>query len=581
MKIFLSHKSDDKMTANELRKRLRDIGGVEVFLDIYRLDAGDVLDENIERELSDSDAVVVLYSSTTDVSEWVRKEVATGVQLKKTVIPCVLDRTLPTNNPALSGLLYLDFSERELGMGQLCLSQVIPRALAGAGYSTTTETVKDYEAAVSHCIRDLIVKRNGVEKAEYWRREAREEHRRFAAALDEILAKIDETSSVHGTLTGAVAAVDDMQARLDELLTELGGLEADPYEATDSAGRVRGVETYSEEEARAEIRDFLGAQFDIPADSLESRVTDIHYFIERSPFVLAELRQIAARTDEHTPIHRAVSALIEYLDDPHDLLPEAEWGYIGYLDDAWLINNLAFRVQEFAQFEPTPFPVDRDDLIESDEFARIVLPEHVVDQLEGYLVQLVGLLFGHAEDYEPTYYLDEHRVPRFFMSGVAAEGSAVRTIESYSDEDAQAEIREFLENEEFGFRRRGLEKRVIGLYHFIERSPLVLEELREIAAGTDDTAVHRAVAALCGYLDDPHDLLPDEEWGYVGYLDDAWLVNNFALRIQNAVEYDPDPFPVDWDDLIESDEWVRALLPEPVLEQLEEQLEQLVAVFMS
>ena len=88
---------------------------------------------------------------------------------------------------------------------------------------------------------------------------------------------------------------------------------------------------------------------------------------------------------------------------------------------------------------------------------------------------------------------------------------------------------------------------------------------------------HRAAGARGAW----DDLLPEAEWGYIGYLDDAWLIHNFTLRIQQAMEYDPDPFPVDWDDLIESDEWVRELFPEGVLEQLEEHLEEFVGIFMS
>ena len=137
MKVFISHKSDDKMYANEVYKALRRIGGVNAWVDIFELNAGDSLGK-IESSVGDSDAVIVLWSSSTDASEWVRKEIETGSHERKRIIPCILDRTLPASNPTLADRLYIDLSDRLLGMSHLCLSYILPTALdAGwAGGST-------------------------------------------------------------------------------------------------------------------------------------------------------------------------------------------------------------------------------------------------------------------------------------------------------------------------------------------------------------------------------------------------------------------------------------------------------------
>ncbi len=587
MKFFLSHKSVDKHWAIEIEEQLERIG-VEVFLDASDLRLGDSTDK-IYRELNDSDVLLVLYSSSTESSEWVSKELEAATQANKDIIPCLLDGTVPANNPHLSSLLYADFSELELGFGHLCVSKILPYALKRAGYETEApKAVKKYEGAVSHCMRDLIVRQQDLDKAAYWRRKTRDRYRTLKAELDDIVGGIHDRSSMHGMLVELSAAVEAMQARLDARLTELIGDEDDEQQGDQPrqevevgdgdtpAGGVRGIESYSEQDAQTEIRGFLADRYGQFA-FVDPSVVGLHYFIERSTHVLVVLEEIAVREGSQR-LNHAVTSLIGYLENPNDLIPEEEWGYVGYLDDAWLIHNVAFRIKEAFQFDPDPFPVDWGDLITADEMARAELPVEILEELESILTEVIGILFGGGDGYAPVLYLDENRVPRFFMSGIAEAGSGVRTIADYDLDEAYDEINSYLA-QRYPAKRREMERRADDLYDFIDCSPRICARLQTIRAYTEDPAVSQAITLLLGYLDDPHDLMPADEWGYVGYLDDAWLVNNFAFRIHDQFDQDPFDVDVDWDDI--DDSWAGVLLPEGVRAPLEAHLEQLVALFMS
>ena len=174
MKIFISHKSDDKKHANEIHKSLSGIDGVDVWVDAFNLAPGDDLTTAISSAIEDTDAVVVIWSDATDASEWVRREIETGTKSEKRLIPCILDRSLPRANPFLQGKLYLDFDDEIIGFGHFCLAHIVPSALEEAGWDPQAPDIVRYQGIVSHCIRDLIGLGKKPDEAEYWKSELAE-----------------------------------------------------------------------------------------------------------------------------------------------------------------------------------------------------------------------------------------------------------------------------------------------------------------------------------------------------------------------------------------------------------------------
>lgn len=419
MKVFISHKSDDKRAANEVYKALRAIGGVDVWVDIFELNAGDSFAE-IDRSLDATDALVVLWSSSTDASEWVRREVATGAKLDKHIIPCVLDQTLPKTNPALAQRLYVDLSDELLGIAHLCLSYVLPTAITEAGWADRLVVLRRYEGYFAHVIRDLLVQGKRLEEAAYWRDEATEAYGELAVWFDGLLADPATDETLRTVLTGArdivVPAHEHLMAILDEIAAAIdeGTVDEHPVDddLVDEPSMAEVIDQYDPDEAVAELLELLAAT---GADGDHQALAELlRYYIGSCLHSLDVLDALAEATGAENARH-VVGYLHAYLDDPDDLLPEREVGYVGLLDDAWMIHNVAYRIVETGLVDGDYFGVDWGAIAAADTVLLDCLPIEIVDALEAYLVQLVSVLFEGVEGYEPGFVVDGAGNARFFM----------------------------------------------------------------------------------------------------------------------------------------------------------------------
>src|ERR1700687_3434075 len=110
-KIFLSHSSKDKPFARKLTSRLKK-EGYKVWLDEHELLAGDPLAQQISEALANANVVLVVVSSVSVKSKWLKFELNKAtermVQGHCRVIPVIKDKVdLP---PEVRALLYADFT---------------------------------------------------------------------------------------------------------------------------------------------------------------------------------------------------------------------------------------------------------------------------------------------------------------------------------------------------------------------------------------------------------------------------------------------------------------------------------------
>jgi hypothetical protein len=89
--VFISHSANpnDTVIARDLNDELRR-RGLTVFMD-HALTAGEEFPQGIHEALSVADVVVVLLSSHSQKSRWIKEEVATALESRKQVIPVLLD----------------------------------------------------------------------------------------------------------------------------------------------------------------------------------------------------------------------------------------------------------------------------------------------------------------------------------------------------------------------------------------------------------------------------------------------------------------------------------------------------------
>lgn len=118
MQIFLSHNSNDKPVVEAIGKWLTD-NGYTVWLDKWSMTPGDSLIEKIGEGIVSSDKLVVFLSENSVDSNWVKKEVGTGLVLElaeekglgsKFVIPALLK---PCKIPImLREKIYANFTDK-------------------------------------------------------------------------------------------------------------------------------------------------------------------------------------------------------------------------------------------------------------------------------------------------------------------------------------------------------------------------------------------------------------------------------------------------------------------------------------
>jgi hypothetical protein len=114
--MFLSHSHQDRAMATDLQKTLV-TAGADVYLDQDNIQAGDDLPKRIVEGLTWCETVLLIWSAAAASSVWVSREWNTAYDLRKRILPYVLDKTpLPTE---LDNLVYVDLKDRELGDSNL------------------------------------------------------------------------------------------------------------------------------------------------------------------------------------------------------------------------------------------------------------------------------------------------------------------------------------------------------------------------------------------------------------------------------------------------------------------------------
>jgi hypothetical protein len=86
-------------------------------LDQEKIRAGDILPDRIREGITWCDAFLLIWSVSAVSSKWVQHEWNMAYELRKKIVPYVLDGTpLP---PGLDNLVYIELKDRELGDAQL------------------------------------------------------------------------------------------------------------------------------------------------------------------------------------------------------------------------------------------------------------------------------------------------------------------------------------------------------------------------------------------------------------------------------------------------------------------------------
>ena len=139
----------------------------------------------------------------------------------------------------------------------------------------------------------------------------------------------------------------------------------------------------------------------LPAPVLTHSIEALSYYIDSCPVTAREFAAAAASTVSE-PLLQVARGLYQYLLEPHDLLPDTSNGVLGFLDDAWLIHNVAYRCIESGLLAAEQFSVDWNRIAMADHFALHLFPPQVKASLDAILAQQSHLVAHQMRAFEPA-----------------------------------------------------------------------------------------------------------------------------------------------------------------------------------
>jgi uncharacterized membrane protein YkvA (DUF1232 family) len=119
------------------------------------------------------------------------------------------------------------------------------------------------------------------------------------------------------------------------------------------------------------------------------------------------------------------------------------------------------------------------------------------------------------------------------------------------------------------------------IHQYIRQAPESLERFVQLAAATPSTSLRQVANELQAYLANPNDLIPDEQNGLLGFVDDAWLIHNTIYRCIEAGLFTPPDVGIEWGGIVQADPLVLQILPPQVRTTLDQLLMQYLQVIGS
>jgi hypothetical protein len=121
-KVFISHSWEDNEISRKLAEYLKR-DGAEIWIDYARISGGENLPDRIGEALEWCDTLVLIWSKSAANSYYVGLEWKNALDLKKKIIPCLIDAT---KRPIiLRSFLYIDFNNFERGYQNLARALIL------------------------------------------------------------------------------------------------------------------------------------------------------------------------------------------------------------------------------------------------------------------------------------------------------------------------------------------------------------------------------------------------------------------------------------------------------------------------
>lgn len=433
MDIFICHSWKDQDTAQRLADDLS--GQTTVWLDTRHALAEDGSSLSPQRLLSRMDQVILLWSANSAQAAEITEELGMIMALGKPLLLCRLD-----DSPSPQGLpieTSIDLSDYRAGIHQLY------SILVRAWYEDISQPGDSAPENTAPLSDEVPQPQAAAPEHEHWleplknqwheERNALEARFRQMNDLGNFIENLGMQLEVQGHDRTTVLDLLQQTIRREEEAPELLGelrrhLEAHLQDLDELASppedAVEPPKT-PQEQMHAELAE--GLQMLVRPEDLDNAVALVGDYLNAMEPVLATLRKLASQQRSSGYLD-TVHFLHHYLKTDDDLLPASQYGIWGWLDDAWLVINSAYRLVEAGLVPADIFPVDWQRIATADRIVQHALPSRVHQGLEKTLNEILKFIAREADSYRPTFTHHQRRYrPR--MGQASAVGGVDRGYE--------------------------------------------------------------------------------------------------------------------------------------------------------
>ncbi len=406
-RVFISHQWRDKQVADTLKSRIEELTTADVWIDYRNLRPGDKIGESIGRVLEEIDVVLVVWSPHSAASQGVAAEVEEADRLGKRIIPCFITYTddgavdPPLNGP-LSQYVGIDFHHHDTGVAaltSLLLELQDEQADLGMGGDPRMRLLHTMREASSY-LANYRNARGVDDDRGYW----------ISQIVGELERYVEETGDVDlaARLAGGLELIretdpEGYSTAMNRLHPLLG--DAIRSSAPEAVKRPQSVDpeesppVFHPEEPERDLLDRMLLEGGVDERDLGDHRSAIHAYLAAAEAALDAMATVVSTVQSPAGI-QVVSHLNGYLNESDDLIPDHHGAY-GYLDDAWLILNTAYRLIESGALTVQQVPIDWAAVASADALVRALIPVPALGALEQQMLQMLQMIATEIASYQP------------------------------------------------------------------------------------------------------------------------------------------------------------------------------------
>lgn len=402
--VLVSHSWKDKLFAEKLAEHLGDF--CTVWMDYRKLKPGDDIQAVIDESLNSVDIMLLLWSSHSAQSDNVAREIQTALRLNTRIIPCFVEYDAqsiaqPELPPDLQKFLGIDFYHFNTGVVRLT-SYILERNWGhdeDFNNDPRTRLIQELDGMMDYLSHYRNTRDTSASRSKWIKQ--------IIKSFDAYIAAGGDAKTLEPLLQAAYKSRDNDPEGIDLLISKLETLSgSDSVKASEKKTDRKKHKSAAKNKAKKSNKK-SGDKLDqliktmAPKSQRKQWSLALDGYINTAPSVLSAMQMYCIGVNSPAGCE-VVNFLKTYLDNKNDLIPDNQGRY-GYLDDAWLIHNTAYRLIEAGILPGNLVLVNWQEIITADQIVSNLIPNEIIQVLDQYVRQMLGLIVAEVQSYQPSF----------------------------------------------------------------------------------------------------------------------------------------------------------------------------------